>query len=353
MGRVDYSKDDIIWKSIKSCLDDGCSLRFTADKCNVSRSTINRLMKKYGYVFTPKSRKELLKNTLADKHIQQDSALWRDIKGYLDEGYSKTYVAAKFNIDKRKVNRMIKEFDYDYDSSNIPEKRKLCVQEKYGVDFPLQSSLFMSKKNDTCLARYNTAFPQPDDSARERQRLTMLERYGGCTTLQSPELREKVINTNLERYGFCYPLENSDFRFSYYSPAEQELYQILLTKFPDVIHHFTSELYPFECDFYIPSRGLYIELNISWVHGEHWFDTRNPNDIAWRDYAVSRSIESSYYKRMVETWTGSDVLKRKTASQNHLKYLVFWDKKMEDVNDWILCGCPDGYDWAIEYSWKC
>lgn len=35
---------------------------------------------------------------------------------------------------------------------------------------------------------------------------------------------------------------------------------------------------PFNCDFYIPSEDLFIELNYTWFHGAHPFDIDNSDD---------------------------------------------------------------------------
>ena len=67
------------------------------------------------------------------------------------------------------------------------------------------------------------------------------------------------------------------------SNVENELYNLLLTKFPKAIHHYESSLYPFDCDFYITELDLYIEYQGTWTHGDGKFhlpfDKNNPEHL--------------------------------------------------------------------------
>lgn len=56
-------------------------------------------------------------------------------------------------------------------------------------------------------------------------------------------------------------------------------------------------------------------------------------------------------KVMSEIQRELDVEKRACAKMNGLKYLVFWDTKLQDAQLWFDCGCPDATDWEREYSW--
>lgn len=97
------------------------------------------------------------------------------------------------------------------------------------------------------------------------------------------------------------------------SKPEETCYKLLVDKFglDDVIRQYTSDLYPFNCDFYIKSRNLYIEYNGSWTHGKHPFDPMNENDIALLEEWKAKG--KKYYFVAINTWTKRDVIKRSIA----------------------------------------
>ena len=82
--------------------------------------------------------------------------------------------------------------------------------------------------------------------------------------------------------------------------------------------------YPFECDFYIKSLDLFIELNLHWSHGNHPFNCESEEDVKklkiWREKAKT----SDFYKNAIETWTVRDVRKIQMAQKNNLNYKVYY-----------------------------
>ena len=113
------------------------------------------------------------------------------------------------------------------------------------------------------------------------------------------------------------------------STQEDAVYEMLCKKYGEdnVIRQYWSEAYPFNCDFYIPSLGLYIECNFSWTHGGHFFNENDEEDLKklqqWKDKGTK------YYLNAIETWTVRDVKKRQAAKKNKLNYVVFWN--LDDV----------------------
>ena len=76
----------------------------------------------------------------------------------------------------------------------------------------------------------------------------------------------------------------------------------------DVLHGYCCDRYPFACDFYVPSRDMFIECS--------------PDD---GRFGAARDAD--------------------------LNYVVFWDAKLRDATLWFASGCPDARDWEREYSW--
>ena len=87
--------------------------------------------------------------------------------------------------------------------------------------------------------------------------------------------------------------------------------------------------YPFNCDFYIKSEDLFIEINLHWTHG---FRPYNPEDsecqnqlLEWQEKAKT----SQFYKNAIETWTVRDVKKLQVARENNLNFLFVYPKGLE------------------------
>lgn len=172
-------------------------------------------------------------------------------------------------------------------------------------------------------------------------------------TNSSEEYKEKVRKTLKEKYGedvdnvFQLTKVVRDIQTKTISSNEKYFYDRILKLYPNTIFQYKEERYPSFCDFYIPELDLFIELNINWVHGKHWFSQSN------EDLAIKEKWESfgdSYYRRALNCWTIDDVFNRNKARENNLNYVVLWNSK--DIEDWFDLGCPIGKDWEKEYSWK-
>lgn len=131
------------------------------------------------------------------------------------------------------------------------------------------------------------------------------------------------------------------------SKRAAETYRMLIEAFgsSDVLCEHVSAVYPHHCDFYIPSRDLYVESNICWTHGKHWFDANDADDMAELDRRLRRAETSGYHWNSILTWVGYDVAKRCDARRHGLRYVTFWKPDLSDVREWIDTGCPDRFDW--------
>ena len=114
------------------------------------------------------------------------------------------------------------------------------------------------------------------------------------------------------------------------SNMEKDFYNILVNKYgkEDVVKQYKDEnRYPFNCDFYIKSKDLFIELNLHWSHGGHLFNPNNPEDLNLLKHWEEKSSNSLYFKNAINTWTKRDVEKFKIAKENNLNYEVIYNKK--------------------------
>lgn len=190
------------------------------------------------------------------------------------------------------------------------ENEKKINQELYGVDYRFQSKEFKDKRSKTLKEHYGTNNISKVPEIRKKIENTVFNRYGVRVCSQNKNVYSKVITT--KRY-------NGTFNTS---KPEEYCYEILSKIYPDIIRQYSSSVYPFNCDFYVPSQDLYIEYNGSWTHGGHFYDANNSADIELLNKWKEKNTE--YYDNAIKTWTIRDVNKLNTAIKNDLNYVVLW-----------------------------
>lgn len=241
------------------------------------------------------------------------------------------------------------------------EKCRLTMMKKYGTDNPMKVPEFYKKARNTCRKTYGSDWAMSAEETKAKMRTTNQERYGVDAPIQNPEIYGKMMATNLSKYGVVYSSQNEYIKKKIFdtkrksnsfgdSKSEEILYEMLCSEFGanDVERQYWSACYPYSCDFYIKSRGLYIELNGTWTHGGHWYEGTVEDELRIETY---RSRGTKYYENVIDNWTGLDVRKRECARKNGLNYVVFWDSSLRDAELWFSMGCPDGHDWDKMYSW--
>ena len=135
--------------------------------------------------------------------------------------------------------------------------------------------------------------------------------------MSSQEMQSRINNTKKKNHTF-----NT-------SKIEYQFKEYLEQNYPnDFEYQYRSEMYPFNCDFYIKSLDLYIEIQGSWVHGKHPFDENNQEDIDRLNYMKSKNTK--YYQNSIYVWTISDIAKRNIAKQNNLKYLEIFSSELNE-----------------------
>lgn len=209
-------------------------------------------------------------------------------------------------------------------SMQSTEKRKQTSIKRYGVPYYTQT-----KELKNFIKEHN-------DEIRSKMKTTLIKKYNVDNYSKTTECQQKVYNTKTKNKTHTK------------SKQEEKAYNLLLTKFSknDIIRHYKSKLYPFQCDFYIKSLDLYIEYNGYWTHG--WdnnkclgsFDKSNKEHILvlqkWNKKMCEINFKNqlkSQYEKAIKTWTVLDPLKLKTAKDNKLNYKVFWTVK--EVEGWL------------------
>lgn len=224
-------------------------------------------------------------------------------------------------------------------------KARASTLRRFGVEYASQRK--ERREEQSLFMKTNAA----EFSARSRE--TSLRRYGVASHAQTEERRRNQSRRMLdprhqERINAAKRANNS---FQSSRP-EEELYLLLKCHFGknDVLREYHEPRYPYRCDFYIPSRDLFIELNGTWTHGGHWFQESSKDDRQlvkkWQNKGTP------YYEAAVVQWCERDAAKRSTAGAGHLNYATFWNSStLNDARLWLSMGAPDSIDWEREYSW--
>ena len=212
-----------------------------------------------------------------------------------------------------------------------------CLK-KYGVDNVSKLDNIKMKKIKTCLENFNVNFPFQSNLIKEKSRQTCLKKYGveHVSKLISHIQKSHSISANNKR-SLTFKKNNT------YNKSKDEdiCFELLKQKYSDCIRQYKSELYPFNCDFYIPSLDLYIEYNGSHYHHYHPFNENNEYDLNELNNLKEKANNSnahkngkkSQYDNIIYTWTILDLKKRNIAQQNNLNYIEFWN--INEVKEWI------------------
>lgn len=207
-----------------------------------------------------------------------------------------------------------------YGSVNNSKKTKNTCLERYGV----KAGFNNGKEKITKLLKYGSEIYVNPQKARE----TCIKKYGVISPLclNTTRIKRKSFESLQKEYNT--KRKNNSFNTS--KPEEQS-YELLKQKYPDTIRQYRSDLYPFNCDFYIPSLDLYIECNYSWTHGGHPFNKDNSEDLKLLE--KWKSGKSNYYNNAITTWTIRDVNKRNIAKKNRLNWVEFFN--VDDFGFWL------------------
>lgn len=272
-------------------------------------------------------------------------------------------VGAHYGITQYGVQLIRKEFQINIPKEITDAKRNKTCLEKYGAESVTQTQYFKNKSKETCLRKYGVEFNQQSPQVREKGRQTRLalygdanynnvqkqkqtvlnkteeekqdiinrrketcmKIYGGVAPASSTKVQAKMRNTMFERYGkYAVPPRK-------FSKIAQHTYDYLVDKYgvDDVFVEYNdsryvrSDGYLYNCDFYVKSLDLFIELNNYMSHGEEPFDDTNPAHIEKLNQCINNP-KYKYEEEMVRVWAGSDVEKRKVAVKNNLNYITLY-----------------------------
>ena len=212
-------------------------------------------------------------------------------------------------------------------NDDVKIKTKETLLKKYNVDNIAKSDYWKNNIKKTSLIKYNTLYPNQSEQVKEKMKQTCMIHYGVDNYFKTKIAREHASSKEAKIKSYNTKKEHNSFNKS---SKEEQSYILLKEKFSDVIRQYTSTLYPFACDFYIPSLDLYIECNYHWTHGNKPYEGSKEDLELLNQW---RESSTEFYNNAITTWTIRDVNKRNIAKQNNLNYLEFFN--INDLINWI------------------
>jgi len=108
----------------------------------------------------------------------------------------------QYNLDKYGA-------EHFFQSRAMKEKSKQTNLERYGVEHHFLSKEIRAKRDQTVRDRYGVDNVYQADDVKEKIKATMTDRYGSDNALKVDHIKERVQRTNIERYGGICPTKSN------------------------------------------------------------------------------------------------------------------------------------------------
>lgn len=325
--RLEQLKDELIKFYTKPN-----SLKATARHFNLPITTCRRYLRQLDVTFHSKEITDNLQQQgckLKDYTKFYQKPIFKEAANFYLAGHSLLETSQKFNINRRTLKKVFIMLNINFHSKE--ETFKLKVEKakknnliKYGVENYVETEEFKEKAKKTNLKKYGETSYTKTKEGKEKIAATCKEKYGKSNFTQTELYLQKSHDTKKLNHTF-----NS-------SKPEEDFYNRLSEIFSktDIYRQYREERYPFNCDFYIKSLDLFIELNLTRTHGYHPFNKKDIKDQNTLKIWKEKANKSTYYKNAIHIWTKSDPLKLKTAKENNLNYITIY--KSEDLPQLII-----------------
>lgn len=202
------------------------------------------------------------------------------------------------------------------------EKMKQSMLEKYGVDNPFKLPHEVWNKGLT--KNTNSSVAKISQSNKGKVPWNKGKHIKGTPHSEETKKRLSEIHSSPEmKSRKAKAIVKNGTNHS--SKLEKLLLELLINKFGenDVLSpYFDVERYPFNCDFYIKSKDLFIELNGFFTHQDEPYDENNSKHQKLVEQL--KSDDSKWAKSILYTWTILDVKKRTIAKENNLNFLEIY-----------------------------
>ena len=259
-----------------------------------------------------------------------------------------SYQRIKFKVEKKPtcptcggpvnwIGKKTKLYTYycsDKCAANGKERQQKAIDtqiKNWGTASCYSSPIYREKMKE----KYGVEYLFQREDIKEKRKQTLVQRYGVEHPNQNPEILNKVWNTCKSHMTF-----NT-------SGEEEQIYQWLQELNYNVIHHYKSEDYPFNCDFYLPDYDLYIEYNGSQFHNYRaYFGTKEDiEEINKLQATVEKKLaegKNPQAAAIIDTWSKRDVAKREYARNNKINFLEIYkctskESLKNQLNMYLCC----------------
>lgn len=317
----------------------------------------NTCLKKYGTTCASKSpevKEKMIKTSIERYGVTNGGGSEQSIekaKRTTKERYGEEYYTRtkEYKERAREVNQRKYGKDYYTQTEEYRERAKATCLEKYGTEYSVQAESVKEKTRKTCLEKYGVTNGGSSEQAKQKAKGTCQEKYNVNYYTQTEEYKQKYKQTCLEKYGSTNYFSSEVFYEKVIktkksmSRFEQKIFDYLKEIFDesDIISQYKDERYKnqrtnykWNCDFYIKSLDLFIEVQRTKEHNNHPFNPNDQNDLnelaLLKQKEQEKLKEKNYtrYSSIIEGWTVIDPMKRQVAQENHLKYLELFDSKI-------------------------
>ena len=211
---------------------------------------------------------------------------------------------------------------------------KLCSCSKYKLKEHIKLIHNLIKQNyyDKYLKQLNERICTP--YSKHTSFIRCIDSYiTRCSTscnMSDTRVKAKNEYTNIQKYSVKHKWKysNIDSKDKLKVSSDEQFFMNELSKLniSYKYQYYGNDLYPYKCDFYLDKFNIWIELNISPFHDNHFYDSTNIDDIAQLELLKQKAKTSSWHESKMRIWL-KDVEKRDTATQNNLNYVVLWSRK--------------------------
>ena len=288
---------------------------------NNRTSAKKTMIEKYGGVGNASQKiREKQQNTLLERYGAKNSMFLDDTKEKIrrtnTEKYGVEWVFQREDVKQKSIQTYLERYGVDHYNNSEQAMRTIVKNNlmRYGVAYSFQREDVRKKSLQTCLERYgNSLFNNP-----EQNKITCLERYGVDHYSKTEEWKFMMFQRKEEILDKINETKRLHRTFNT-SSIEEQFEEYLTKNNIEHIRQYKSNLYPFSCDFYFQQYDLYLEIQGSWTHGGHPYDSSSIEDQTKLEQWKSKGTE--FYNNAITTWTARDVKKRNLAKQNQLNFL--------------------------------
>lgn len=247
---------------------------------------------------------------------------------YIQDNLSITDISLKLGLSRDVVYARLKDYNIHKDHDAIYKSRQknseITNLRKYGVKNVSQADEIKEKKIATCRKHFGVDYPAQSENWKLKVNKYYQEKFGCDWSFQRTDYWTLLNKDSWLRSQWNSKLKNNSFNKS---QVEEEYYKYLLSTFEtdDIIRQYLDlDRYPFNCDFYIISKDLFIEINYFWHHGPHPFDSSSKKDLELLEDWKNKATDNNQYHEAIKTWVSRDITKISTAKKNRLNYLLIY-----------------------------